>query len=44
MLLHIGKALDLWETEGLVGEGVCEVERLLPAIEGGPETIDKLRE
>lgn len=40
----MGKALDLWESKGLVGEGVCEVERLLPAIEGGSETIDKLGE
>ena len=40
----MGEALNLRESEGLVGEGVCEVERLLPAIESGSETIDKLRE
>ena len=44
LLLHMGKALNLRESEGLVGKGVCEVERFLPAVESRSKTIDKLRE
>jgi len=44
LLLHMGKALNLRESEGLVSERVCEIERFLPAVESRSETIDKLRE
>ena len=43
LLLHVGKALNLRECERLVSEGVCEIERFLPAVESRSETIDELR-